>query len=90
MTKKHFKNGPIHFIPTAERDPVLHTIVEYCVQKGEKQYINASQAAYLISTGQVYVDGIKKTTVYKIGLGVKSVKIRDRVHIVIIHPAITE
>lgn len=85
------KNGPIHYYPTAERDSNIASVVEYCVQIGERQPIMKSQAAWLVASDQVLVDGKPASSFTRqIPFGTWQITIRGRNHHVIVHPAIKE
>ena len=84
------KDGPIHFYASFERDSHIETIVEYCVQVGEHQPINRTQSSYLISRGDVTIDGRKPKLGEIILRGVWQLNIRGKNHQLIVHGNITE
>lgn len=85
------KNGPINFYPTNERDAAIANVVEYCVQIGERQPLLRSQAAWLVVSGQVQLDGQPATKLgEEVSLGARQVTIRGRNHHVVVHPAMKE
>ena len=85
------KSGPIHFYPTADRDTGVGHVVMYCVQVGERQPLNRTQACWLVTSGNVLVDGLlENNNARKLPLGTWEVTIRDRKHHVVVHPAIHE
>lgn len=85
------KNGPIHFYPTNERDSFVANVVEYCVQIGERQPLLKSQAAWLVSSKQVLIDGAVATNLSKhVEPGVRQIAIRGRTHHVVVHQPIFE
>lgn len=85
------KDGPIHFYPTADRDAFVANVVEYCVHIGEHQPLMKSQAAWLVASNQVQIDGkhLNKLTA-RIANGTWEITIRGRKHHVVVHPPITE
>lgn len=91
MSTTHVKNGPIHFYPTPDRDSFLANVVEYCVQIGEHQPLTKSQAAYLVVSKEVSIDGQVATDLTeKVEQGVRQVGIRGKVHHVVVHQPIFE
>jgi len=85
------KNGPIYFFPTEERDECIGNIVEYVVQVGDKQPLTRSQSCWLVSDGQVSVDGrVTRDLGERIKLGTWEITIRGRKHHVVVHPAFWE
>lgn len=85
------KSGPIHFVPTEQRDTSIAHIVEYCVQVADRQPLTRSQAAWLVSDQQVSVDGrVVSKLSEKITLGTWEITIRGRKHHVVVHPAYFE
>ncbi len=91
MNDTHVKNGPIHFYPTADRDAYISNVVEYCVQVGERQPLTGNQAAWLVASKQVTVDGrVVSALTESVPQGTWEVVIRSRKHHVVVHPAIME
>lgn len=85
------KGGPIHFYPTDERPALLANVVEYCVQVGERQPLNRSQADFLVVSGAVSVDGEARAGVAdRLPIGAFQVTIRGRNHQVFVHPQLVE
>ncbi len=88
---KQRKDGPIHFYPTIERPANLALIVEYCVQKAERQPLLPSQADHLVCSKQVLVNGSVDTRMgASLPIGAYELTIRGRKHHVLIHPPISE
>jgi hypothetical protein len=91
MNDTNGKSGPIHFYPTEERNTGVGNVVEYCIQVGEKQPINRTQACWIITRGDVLVDGkVEHDLARKLAQGPWEVTIRGRKHHVLVHPAIRE
>jgi len=85
------KSGPIHFYPTEQRPERIPNIVEYCVQLGDRQPLLGSQAVWLVSSGQVLVDGkVVDDCATKLPQGTWQVTIRGRNHQVVVYPAFWE
>lgn len=85
------KNGPINFYTSTERDALIAQVVEYCVQIGERQPLNGSQAAYLVVSGQVSVDGeVVRNLAAKIPHGMWNVSVRNKNHHVVVHGSLLE
>ncbi len=85
------KDGPIHFYPTNERDSFIANVVEYCVHIGEHQPLLKSQAAWLVASKQVIIDGVVMTDLCeKVEHGVRQINIRGRTHHVMVHQAVFE
>jgi hypothetical protein len=85
------KNGPIHYYTSTERNATIAAVVEYCVQLGEKQPINRSQASNLIISGEVSVeDKLIADLNFVIPHGTWKFKIRNRNHHLIVHGSSTE
>lgn len=81
------KNGPIHFFTSYERDSYIEAVVEYCVQTGENQPLNRTQAAFLVGRGDVLLDGKKMQLGDIVPHGVWKLSIRDKNHHLIVHGA---
>lgn len=85
------KSGPIHFYVTYERSAELAAVVEYCVQIGERQPLNRSQACYLVGSGEVKIDG---RVVRRFGEilpnGTWQIDVRGKTHHVVVHGAVKE
>lgn len=85
------KSGPLHFFSTAERSTHLAVVVEYCVQRGERQFVDRSGARFLVVSGEVMVDGDMVCDLRTfLDVGTYVVTVRDRDHVVKIHPAMYE
>lgn len=93
MTKPNdvAKSGPIHFFTSYERSALIASVVEYCVQVGERQPLTRTQAAHLVASGQVTLDG---TTVTRLGAlvpdGTWRLGVRGKDHHVVIHGTLKE
>jgi hypothetical protein len=84
-------SGPIHFYSSFERPAGIAAVVEYCVQIGENQPINRTQAAYLVGRGDVSLDGEKMQDVALIMKnGTWILNIRGKNHHVVVHTALLE
>ena len=91
MNNTTSKDGPIHFYPTNERDSFISNVVEYCVHIGERQPLLKSQAAWLVASKQVIVDGEVTTDLCgKVATGARQISIRGRTHHVMVHQTIFE
>jgi hypothetical protein len=91
MNNTRTKNGPIHFYPTAERDANISNVVEYCVQIGERQPLTETQAAWLVASKQVTVEGqLMNDLAIIIPHGTWEIMVRSKKHHVVVHPAIME
>lgn len=91
MNDTQAKNGPIHFYPTAERDAYISNVVEYCVQVGERQPLTETQAAWLVASKQVTVEGrVVSALTATVPHGTWEIMIRSKKHHVVVHPAIME
>ncbi len=91
MNDTNIKNGPIHFYPTNDRDAFITNVVKYCVQIGDRQPLTSSQAAYLIVSKEVSVDGrIAADLTEQIEHGARQISIRGRTHHVMMHQPIFE
>ena len=91
MNDTTHKNGPIHFYPTNDRDAFISNVVEYCVQVGERQPLLSSQAAWLVASRQVSVDGVVETNLARdVEPGARQISIRGRTHHVMVHQPIFE
>lgn len=85
------KNGPIHFYPTHDRDAFIANVVEYCVHIGERQPLLRSQAAWLVASKQVVIDGKIVTDLGShVEPGARQISIRGRNHHVMVHQPIFE
>ena len=91
MNNSRNKSGPIHFFPTDERNTGIGHVVEYCVQVGERQPLNRTQACWLVTQGAVLVDGSTELDLARrLALGTWEVTIRGRKHHVVVHPPTNE
>jgi len=91
MNNTNGKSGPIHFYPNDERNTGIAHVVEYCVQIGERQPLNRTQACWLVARGDVLVDGKQELDLaHRLPQGTWEVAIRGRKHHVVVHPAIRE
>jgi hypothetical protein len=84
---RNIKNGPIHFYTTPERESSVDAVVEYCIQLGERQSINRSQASYLISKGDVTIDGRIPKIGEVIPHGTWQLSIRNKNHHLVVYGA---
>ena len=91
MNNTFGKSGPIHFYPTEQRPERLPNIVEYCVQLGDRQPLTSSQAGWLVSSGQVLVDGRPvRDLALRLPQGTWEITVRGRNHQVVVYPAMWE
>lgn len=81
------KNGPIHFYTSYERDSNIEAVVEYCVQVGEHQAINRTQAAFLVGRGDVTIDGRKAKLGDIVPHGAWQLNVRGKNHHLMVHGA---
>jgi hypothetical protein len=81
------KDGPIHFYTSYERDSNIETVVEYCIQVGERQPINHTQAAYLVGRGDVTLDGRKVRLGEVLAHGAWQLNVRGKNHQLVVHGA---
>ena len=81
------KDGPIHFFTSFERESNIETVVEYCIQVGERQAINQTQAAYLVGRGDVTLDGRKMKLGEIVPHGAWQLNVRNKNHHLVVHGA---
>ncbi len=85
------KSGPIHYYTNYERTAELAAIVEYCVQVGERQPLNRSQACYLVGNGEVKVDGsVERELGRVLEHGTWQINVRGKNHHVVVHGSAKE
>lgn len=84
------KDGPIHFYTSYERDSNIETVVEYCVQVGEHQPLNRTQAAYLVGRGDVMLDGRRAKLGDVVAHGAWQLNVRGKNHHIVVHGAAKE
>jgi hypothetical protein len=82
---KNTKNGPIHFFTSYERESHIETVVEYCVQVGEGQPLNRTQASYLVGRGDVLLEGRQPDLGEIIPHGAWQLTVRGRNHHLVVH-----
>jgi len=80
-------DGPIHFYTSYERESNIETVVEYCVQVGERQPLNRTQAAYLVARGDVVLDGRKVRLGEVVPHGAWQLNVRGKNHHLVVHGA---